>query len=181
MHKSFNSLWLSWALVTSVGSTIGFPLGNIIAEYCFPNTYLIEQKIFYLLTLICISGLAVSVGQWAILRTRLEKSWMWIPATAISIPLGFLIGFWVKDSLILHSLYMVSPLIVPSVDWIFPFIMPSVAGMFIGLLQCFALHKKLKASFGWILISGLSWGIALNQTIGNFIATSSLPTSKILI
>jgi hypothetical protein len=157
MYKSSNSLWFSWALVTSIASTIGFPLGVFIGDYFFPDQYYVEQKILSLLTVIVISGLVIGFGQWTIIRTKLKRSWMWIPATAIGLPLGFFIGFFVKDFLIKYVF-----------EWALPFIMPIVGGVFIGMLQCLALSRKLNASFKWILVSGLSWGIVLNQVLNNF-------------
>jgi hypothetical protein len=174
MPKSIYSSWFLWTIVTAIGSTVGFPLGYVIGDYFFPDLTVVNNglKIPFLLIVITTFGLVIGFGQWTTFRARLEKSWVWIPITSIGFPLGFIIGFLAHE--IIYGYVF---------EWASPFIMPSVAGMFIGSLQCLALSRKLKTSFMWILISGLSWGIVLNQEtdkyINDFIITPYIQTTNL--
>ena len=91
-----------------------------------------------------------------ILRTKLlAKARGWVSATAIGLPLGFFIGFWV-------SRFLLGPLFFN--EWIQLCFMASIAGMFTGILQWLALHRKLVNSLRWILTSTFSWGVGFTAT-----------------
>src|SRR5688572_28646019 len=102
MNNFIKSPWLLWLLVSCIGSAIGFTLGNLATisgpDYYFP---------LYLLVEISLVGLLIGFGQWMILRTKLKRSWLWIPATTIGLPLGFFIGFFASDLLLVLCQAMV--------------------------------------------------------------------------
>ena len=127
-------LWILWIFVSILGLSVGLTIGiNLMgADWTF-------RPLFVLVGL-TISGLLIGLGQWVLLRTRMKQSWRWIPATALSLPLGILIGFLVRNNLI---------------------IMSTAAGLFAGVLQWIALDRKVESPFRWIVVSVLSWGIGI--------------------
>jgi len=117
---------------------------------------LLGSTISYVPDFAILSGLLIGIGQWAILRTKLQRTWLWIPATAIGIPLGLLIGTidfiaieWTVDFPYLWTSY---------------FFIAGVAGAITGVLQWLALYRKLEGSSRWTFISAVSWGIGVTAT-----------------
>lgn len=135
-NKSMTSilLWILWLFVSIVGVTVGLTIGiNLMGDdWTFRPLFVLEG--------LTISGLLIGLGQWVLLRTRIKQSWRWIPATAISLPLGIIVGFWVRNNLI---------------------IMSTAAGLFAGLFQWIALDRKVESPFRWIVVSVLSWGMGI--------------------
>jgi hypothetical protein len=150
MSKIIRSSWFLWVLVTSVGSAIGVTFAGrfegLFDDYSLQLFFLVE---------IALGGLLISFGQWMILRTKRTGTWGWIPATAIGLPVGFFVGFWINEFL---------PGSLIANKWIQTYVMASVAGIFAGTLQWIALQRKLKNSLKWILVSTLSWGIGITIT-----------------
>ncbi len=136
---SFNLLWVLWFVVTLLGST----LASLAGSWGF-------------------SGLLIGIGQWAILRTRLHKTWLWIPATAVGIPLGLVIG--------VIDLSVLSLTIDFQYAWIGFLLMASLAGTIIGGLQWLALYRSLDGASRWVFVSVLSWGIGITLALYIFSA-----------
>lgn len=130
-------LWILWVLLSVVGLSIGLTIGlNLMgADWTY--------RPFFILIGLAIGGLLTGVGQWLLLRRRVETTGKWILATLLGLPLGFFIGFWV------------------SMFWVNSFIISTVAGTFTGALQWFSIHKTLKGSIKWVLVSALSWGLGV--------------------
>ena len=147
MIKSF---WSLWALVTSIGSAIGFTLAG-----GFEGLFDDYSLRFFLLVQIAMGGLLISFGQGMILRTKLTATWGWIPATAIGLPAGFFVGSWINEFL---------PGSIFANEWMETYVMASIAGIFAGIFQWLALRRKLKNPLKWILASALSWGIGITTT-----------------
>src|SRR5688572_5428728 len=150
MSKIIKSSWFLWALVTSIGSAIGFTFAGRF-EGLFDDYYL---RLF-LLVEIAMGGLWISLGQWMILRMKLIATWGWIPATAIGLPVGFFVGSWINELL---------PGSIFANEWVETYVMASAAGIFAGIFQWLASQRKLKSSLKWILVSALSWGIGITTT-----------------
>jgi len=152
MSKSIIPPWSLWAFVTSISSIVGFSLGYLISDYLIPDRYFANHHLQtpFLFIIITIVGLIIGFGQWTLLRATLEKSWKWIPATTIGLPLGLFIGFIVVNILLIF--------IDLQNTWIVYFITAGIAGAFIGTLQGFALYAKLQGLVTWILVSALGWG-----------------------
>ena len=128
-------MWILWLVVTVFGLTIGMAIGlSLVSDYFF--------RPLYILIGFSISGLIVGFGQWILLRSRIRNMWRWIPATAIGLPLGILLGFWGG--------------IIP---------MAIAAGLFTSVFQWIALRRNLKDSSQWIVISVISWGVGITTAL----------------
>jgi hypothetical protein len=161
--RSLNNLHLIlWILVSTVGSSVGWVIGKSLG-YFFDDFY----YVLFLLTLITICGLFIGLGQWLMLRSIFENAWFWIPATAIGLSFGAFIGFFIR------SLFWSNEMI----DLIF---ILAFAGMFTGAVQWFALRRNFFGSPKWIIVSGVSWGIAIFSNtlikvpIGNWFLRNSI-------
>jgi len=144
--------WITWVLISVVGLSIGLAIGlNLMgADWTY--------RPFFILIGFAIGGLLTGVGQWLLLRRRVKATGKWILATLLGLPLGFFIGFWV------------------SMFWLNSFTIATVAGTFTGALQWFSMHKTLKGSIKWVLVSALSWGLGV--TGASFIFESYRDTIK---
>ncbi len=106
-------------------------------------------------------SLISGVGQWVILKKYFRRKgnlFLWIPLTAIGLPVGFAFGYLFLDYVgpLLHNI---------SNGWLFPYdgvhsiTVTSIAGAFLGVLQWFIIRRKVIISVLWIPISALAWGI----------------------
>ena len=143
MPKFIKTPWFLWLLVTSIGSVIGFTIGQSMSSRVEP----------------ALNGLFIGFGQLLILGSTLKGIWSWVPATAIGLQLGYSIGDIVVDLV----LTWFSPY-----GWMQVTIAASIAGLFTGLLQWLALRRKWKNAPGWMLVSAVSWGIGLTVTASFF-------------
>ncbi len=105
-------------------------------------------------------GLITGVSQWIILRNYLTRDglFLWVPLTAIGLPLGFILGA-------LYSVWT-DPTHVKSANhwlahygWSSTTTIACIAGAFLGILQWLIIRNKVKGSLWWIPISSLAWGI----------------------
>ncbi|MFN8435345.1 MAG: hypothetical protein U0V18_15070 [Anaerolineales bacterium] len=161
MLRSITLPWLSWMLVTIIGSILGEYFSNVISGWFFPDLHFLKQQILSLLTRIAVHGLVIAFFQWVIILSKLKKSWIWIPATSIGLPLGAIIGFWVNDFFARYVFSWLFPSITyPSDAGTFAVVIG--AGMFAGWLQCAVTNRKLRESLIWAIVSGLCWTIAVN-------------------
>ncbi len=147
MNKLSDStnLLISWILVTILAPIAGagvasLSLGYIGGGWLHPLTVGIGFLVW---------GFALGVGQWAILRTRLKKVWLWILFTGIGFPGGLFLG--VLASVVARR----------SDDLISSLILGTTLGAILGVFQWLVLSKKVKNSIWWIPISTLTWGIDL--------------------
>jgi hypothetical protein len=146
MFRSIKSIWLSWLLLTFIGTSIGITLGAI-PLVLLPG----DDSPFFTFTLLLISGFFIGLAQWLILRTKLRRAGQWILATTIGLPFGFFSG---------GVLLALMP-DFPGIIWIRAAVVALIGGTITGILQLRTLHSKLPSSLLWLLASGLSWGIAL--------------------
>lgn len=149
MLKFIKSISFLWAFGSAVGLAIGLAISARLGtgssrDYYLPLFIFIE---------IFLGSLLMGVGQWMILRTKLKRSWGWIPATTIGLSLGLFIGFFVSD-LFLYNLN----------GWVQLCIMSGISGIFTGILQWLALQRKWKGALKWTLVSTLSWSIGITAT-----------------
>lgn len=149
-----NSVWPFWVLATSISSTLGFMIGNHVMNALIEHYHDALVLVAYLAT----PGLFIGAGQWIILRYLHKRAKMWIIATAIGFSIGFSVTFWIYPS-------------VPGQQhtrlffWLFSSI---IVGLVVGILQWIALHRILRGSFVWLLVSGLSWGIGMTISVASY-------------
>jgi hypothetical protein len=87
-------------------------------------------------------GVLTGAGQWAVLRMRLKRVWMWIPATAIGVPLGFFVGLAVDTGIFAAGDTLnISGLL----------------GLVVGVPQWLVIRKKVEKAYWWLPASILSW------------------------
>jgi serine/threonine-protein kinase len=122
---TFNwTAWISWVLLTTVGWLVGWVL---LGELWI--------------------GLALGVGQWVLIRSRLENSFWWVLASLVGWAIGHL----------------------AVINWL-PVAMREWAGLPIGLTlgvaQWIVLRKLMPRSGWWIVISALGWLLAMTGVLG---------------
>lgn len=159
-----NSVWLFWILVTSIGSMVGFFLAISFIDIAV-NTYRVDQLSAswnYPITIAFCALIAFPIGsgQWVVLRPLHRRAALWIIATTIGITAG------------LYFLFSSSSLVPEKNYPLFLFFSSVIAGLFTGALQWVALHQTLRGAAVWLLVSGLSWGIAMrpNEWIHRWLA-----------
>ena len=96
---------------------------------------------------IAISGVAISVLQWAVLYQRIQKAWRW----AVFSSLGWIVG------------YIIIVLFVPAE---MGFLIGLVMGGLVGILQWVLLKKEVDWAGWWILFSILAWTTGLTLLPG---------------
>ncbi len=139
MNKLSDStnLLIFWILVTILAPIVSTEVALVSV-----NDMSVHWTVTLLIELI-VWGILLGVGQWAILRTRLKKVWLWIPFTAIAFPCSYVFGPLVHDG---RDDYL---------------IMSMVPGIVLGIFQWLVLYKKVKNSIWWIPASILSWTIGI--------------------
>jgi len=138
-QKTLTSISL-WVFVIGLGFTIGLAIGFWLEteEDYFP---------IFLLLGFAISGALIGFGQWLLFETDQKSAWLWIPAMAVGMPFGLLVGFFALDFL---------PWIPEEPYWLNLSVMTLVAGTLTGTLQWLFTGRKL-VSAKWIFVSAISF------------------------
>lgn len=137
-------LFLVWILLTSVGWTVGMA---VTIEYQLQGAALL---LGYL-----VLGIAVGLGQWMVLRSKLlgagwERGAGW---WVLSTVLGFTVGFFVV--VILNTIGL-------------GFISIAMYGAMVGLAQWFVLRQRVRMSGWWILATIIGWLAAWSVDLAVF-------------
>ena len=93
-----------------------------------------------------VTGLAIAILQWFVLKSRMDRAWRWILATSIAWGIGFLLFAAIPAAL----------------DFVNGFVLGAVTG--IG--QWLFLRKELQWAGWWIPISALAWSAGLTLMPG---------------
>ncbi|MBT7992010.1 MAG: hypothetical protein HN769_19305 [Anaerolineae bacterium] len=127
-----------------------------------------------------VAGLISGIGQWIILKKYFsrENIFLWMPLTAIGLPVGYAFGFLFFD--------FTGPLLRNiSTDWTW-IILASIAGAFVGVLQWLVIRSKVNISFLWIPISAIVWGVSASNTIIGYVyrmlvlpLSSTIPNDRV--
>lgn len=146
------SFWLQWVLAT-VG---GFGLSLLLIE--------IGERPDMGVWSGAIGGGAIGLGQWLVLRQRINQAWGWILASIVS---WGLIGY--SD---FGALGWVAPrtMEIP-LRLIFGFADGLQIGCWLGVLQCLVLCRQVRRAWLWTLVSTGSWaiGLAIGWAIGGML------------
>jgi len=92
-------------------------------------------------------GVAVGLAQWVVLRRRIERSGWWILVSGV----GWAAGRGLAS------------LLFPAQNTI---LIGAMIGAILGLAQWFALRDRVVQAWWWIVVSALSWGLALTGVLG---------------
>ena len=149
-------IWLLWTILTSISFGIGIVAVN---EFLRLDT---DTYLYLFFVELAVIGLFPSIGQWLFLQKQIKKSWLWMPATALGLPLGFFLFYAISlaFSLIVGILFPNSSIDLYSINGfdLFSPIGLFVTGLIIGILQWLSIGNEMKNSLKWGLISALSWG-----------------------
>lgn len=92
-------------------------------------------------------GVTVGFAQWIVLRGRIERSAWWILTSAVG---------WAAGRGLASVLF-------PAQDTI---LIGAMIGAILGLAQWVVLRHRVVQSWWWIVVSALSWGLALTGVLG---------------
>jgi len=92
-------------------------------------------------------GVAVGLAQWVVLRKRIERSGWWILVSGV----GWAAGRGLAS------------LLFPAQNTI---LIGAMIGAILGLAQWVVLRHRVVQSWWWIVVSALSWGLALTGVLG---------------
>jgi hypothetical protein len=153
MIKLTKSFWLSWMLATYISSVVGSALGAILAQFV---TQLTDDRdaVLSVFAFLSMWGLSIGIGQWIILKTRMTEAWTWIPATAIGLSLGLLLGYGVIFILFESSLSNAT-------EMLHIFLAATIAGVITGALQWTTLARWSKRALPWVSVSAISWSVGI--------------------
>ncbi len=165
------ALWSEWVFVNTMGCTVGWCVGMIagfamskivnqqFARFASQNLMLpISSSLWYwrldfwglILGWISVggivTGIALGIGQWLVLRRYIQKAGLWVAASALS--LGMI--------LILGQRYMISNQGVGL--WIMA---GAVVGGIVGLGQWLVLRQQVQRSEWWVLTSAAALAASL--------------------
>ena len=144
-HRFNLKAWLLWT-----AGFLAFPVGGFLAEML---TGRVDDAGSALLGGM-VAGAVIGTGQWLVAR-RLLDAQTWIPATALAMGIGLLVGAWaVGYGTSLGELAL----------------MGAITGIPLGAAQAYLLRDRLSNAWVWAAAMPLLW--ALGWTVSTFIGVS---------
>jgi hypothetical protein len=142
-HRFNVKAWLLWT-----AGFLAFPIGGFLAEML---TGRIDNAGSALVGGL-VAGAVIGTGQWLVARRLLGDPRAWIPATAVAMGIGLLVGAWVVSyGTSLSELAL----------------MGFVTGIPIGAAQAYLLRDRVANAWVWAATMPLLW--ALGWTVSTFI------------
>jgi hypothetical protein len=92
-------------------------------------------------------GLVVGLAQWIVLRKRIERSELWVLASGIG---------WAAGRGLVVALFPAEATVLAG----------GALGATLGLAQWLVLRGRVIQSWWWVVVSALSWGMALTGVLG---------------
>lgn len=129
------ALWFYWIMATTIGWIAG--------------------TLFFSGIPVILSGVAVSVMQWAVLQGRIHKAWRWGIVSTIG---------WISG-------YILFVIIFSSSSGLF---LGAILGLVVGIPQWLILKKEVEWAGWWIIISSLAWNTGLT-TMPGLLTSGALP------
>jgi hypothetical protein len=136
---SFLRTWLIWT-----AGFLAFPLAGLAGTGVVGR---VDTPVAALLGG-AVTGLVVGAGQTLVSSRRLDARW-WIPATAIGMGLGLLLGAWTVD-------YRTS-----LVDLV---LMGALTGLVLGVAQAIALPRRTRTRWVWAAAMPMLWALGWAAT-----------------
>jgi hypothetical protein len=158
-------LWIWWVLATALGGALGLIMARVLpylASYIFHVDVGIGRR-FEIVVITEVVPLWATVGmaQWLFLRRYVHKLALWIPATALGVVV-FLVALWAAYSTWAWARDLLETLDENYSEKIVPMsLIGSLFGLCLGLLQWLVLARRISNGVWWVLVSALSWAIAL--------------------
>ncbi len=159
------TLWLSWVLATAAG---GAAIGTVVVLTG-------SNEIFWYLLL---TGFAIGVAQWLVLRRYLQGAGWWILASGFA---------WVGSLLVIS---MASGILNPIVEFIasligrwwvigYNFVTGMVVGAGLGVAQWLVLRRQTQGAGWWVFASAVggavNWAVSVAITQMDGISGTALP------
>jgi len=158
--------WLQWVLTGIITSwliqLLDAPSTNFTAQA--------SQVVYFLV----IMSILWSIMQWLILRRYLPRAGWWIPASAVGIFAGWVLGgmfVGVANALLGLNIW-------DSQEHPFLLVYTGIQGACIGFFQWLVLRKKVRRAGLWILACSIAWALAqatfilgLNLSVGGILLT----------
>ena len=144
-HRFNTKAWLLWT-----AGFLAFPIAGILAEAATGRINDFGSALVGGL----IVGAVIGTGQWLVARRLLDAK-TWIPATAVAMGIGLMVGAWVVGyGTSLGELAL----------------MGFITGIPLGAAQAYLLRDRLANAFLWAAAMPLLW--ALGWTVSTFIGVS---------
>jgi len=124
---------LRWVLATTVGWVVGFAICEAFEAFLGPFT-VVEGAVI---------GISVGIGQWLVLKGRINRAGWWILASII----GFAVGKAVGDAFAHVSGAVGMGLTGAAI------------GASVGIAQWFVLRRHVVRAEWWVLASVLAWAV----------------------
>jgi uncharacterized membrane protein len=144
-HRFNVKAWLLWT-----AGFLAFPIAGILAEALTGRINDVSSALVGGM----VAGAVIGTGQWLVAR-RLLDAQTWIPATALAMGIGLLVGAWVVGyGTSLGELAL----------------MGFITGIPLGVAQAYLLRDRLANAWVWAAAMPLLW--ALGWTVSTFIGVS---------
>ena len=132
--------WLLW-----LAGFLSFPIAGLAAEAVVGR---IDDAVAALVGGLVV-GAVIGTGQWLVARRLLGDPRAWIPATAVAMAIGLLVGAWVVGyGTSLGELAL----------------MGAITGIPLGLAQAFLLRDRVANAWVWAVAMPLLWALGWTVT-----------------
>jgi hypothetical protein len=125
--------WLGWVGVNILGCAVGMLISFLLAGFIGD------------IAAFAVFGALLGLAQWTLLRRRLQQSYWWIVAGALSAPLGLFLANWGRAVIPLGWYYMILGF--------------AFCGLVIGIFQAIVLQSRFGRALLWTFVSALGWAL----------------------
>ena len=151
--------WFWWVLASTVGYAVGNAAGmKVVQAVVGAAEYRAKGFVVAIPLLVVMTGAAVGVMQWLVLRREVSGAGWWVLASTVGWVMGKAAAFL---GILFVGLQGFSPVSANIVSG-------AVVGAVVGVLQWLILRRQLRRAGWWVLASTVGWvmGQAAHGAIG---------------
>ncbi len=147
--------WFWWVLASTVGYAVGNAAGmKVVQAVVGAAEYRAKGFVVAIPLLVVMTGAAVGVMQWLILRRQLRRTGWWVLASIV----GWVVGTAAATlGILLVGLQEFSPVSSSIVIGV-------VVGAVAGVMQWLILRRQLRRTGWWVLASTVGWAVGAAAT-----------------